>query len=309
MKRKEIKRHGFTLVELLVVISIIAILLAVLMPSLQKARVLARRVVCGSQVRNIFFAMSAYAQTYGCLFPVGNGWAWSDKNCEPYKPSDLKPRDDATFAPYWAIAYVPYGAKKEMFKDAAKKKSYGIGIVDSRTPKYLVVAAGYSDYTINGYACWKDSGKVRLNGTGGGAWPIWKGNNRLDKPVEERKISEFKRPSDMILLHDGYEPVAEFNTGNDNGPGDSYYRPRTAPGVYNPGAQANLWQWRKRDAEDKKFCIGNGVTEHRGGSREYWRHGGSANILWLDGHSSVLKETTGEDVPAEWYTGGLVSEF
>ena len=46
-------KAGFTLIELLVVISIIALLLSVLMPSLNQAKKSAKRVVCGSQLKQI----------------------------------------------------------------------------------------------------------------------------------------------------------------------------------------------------------------------------------------------------------------
>ncbi len=46
-------KKGFTLIELLVVISIIALLLSILMPSLQKAKELARGAVCSSNLHNI----------------------------------------------------------------------------------------------------------------------------------------------------------------------------------------------------------------------------------------------------------------
>jgi prepilin-type N-terminal cleavage/methylation domain-containing protein/prepilin-type processing-associated H-X9-DG protein len=54
-------KKGFTLVELLSTISIVAILYAVLMPCLSKARQQARQAVCASNIRQLFFANSGYA--------------------------------------------------------------------------------------------------------------------------------------------------------------------------------------------------------------------------------------------------------
>lgn len=60
---------AFTLVELLVVISIIAVLIAILLPSLQKARDQARRTVCLSTQRQLLPAAVAYSMDFKDRLP------------------------------------------------------------------------------------------------------------------------------------------------------------------------------------------------------------------------------------------------
>jgi prepilin-type N-terminal cleavage/methylation domain-containing protein len=58
------KKKGFTLIELLVVIAIIAMLLAILMPALNKVKKIAQRVVCGTNLKGLGTAQSVYANDY-----------------------------------------------------------------------------------------------------------------------------------------------------------------------------------------------------------------------------------------------------
>jgi len=62
--------HGFTLVELLVVVSIIALLLAILLPAIQGARAAARRVSCASNLRQVGLSTQMYAQTFDSHLPM-----------------------------------------------------------------------------------------------------------------------------------------------------------------------------------------------------------------------------------------------
>ncbi|HEV7301280.1 MAG TPA: prepilin-type N-terminal cleavage/methylation domain-containing protein [Tepidisphaeraceae bacterium] len=62
---------GFTLVELLVVSGIIALLIAILLPTLSKARAAAQTVVCASNLRQFGLAINLYATRFNGALPWG----------------------------------------------------------------------------------------------------------------------------------------------------------------------------------------------------------------------------------------------
>lgn len=71
-------RRGFTLVELLVVLGLIAMLIALLLPSLTRAREQARLVACASNLRQLTFAWMMYANDHLGLLPGAGTEAWPD---------------------------------------------------------------------------------------------------------------------------------------------------------------------------------------------------------------------------------------
>lgn len=72
------RRTGFTLLELLVSISIIGVLTSLLLPAVQRARESARRVQCASRLRNLGVALSNYSTAH-TRYPAAGYWGGPDK--------------------------------------------------------------------------------------------------------------------------------------------------------------------------------------------------------------------------------------
>lgn len=102
-RRYQISR-GFTLVELLVVISIIAVLLAILMPALSYTKVIARRMKCCANLRQLSMAWKLYLDDHDGQFYQGlnanlnyGGWegykGWLSRPLNPYVSLPLDVND------------------------------------------------------------------------------------------------------------------------------------------------------------------------------------------------------------------------
>ena len=92
-------RRAFTLIELLVVIGIIAILLAILLPTLGRAREFAQRAECGSNLRQLMLAVRQYSVDNDGFIPFPNddqtswqapGWLYDETKGAPLRQDQVK---------------------------------------------------------------------------------------------------------------------------------------------------------------------------------------------------------------------------
>jgi prepilin-type N-terminal cleavage/methylation domain-containing protein/prepilin-type processing-associated H-X9-DG protein len=89
---------GFTLIELLVVIAIIAMLLAILFPSLRSARAIAKRLGCGANLKQIAVAWDMFLSDYDERFYQGANVDWTYGGWNGLLNND-KPDDEIPFRP------------------------------------------------------------------------------------------------------------------------------------------------------------------------------------------------------------------
>lgn len=113
--------------------------------------------------------------------------------------------------------------------------------------------------------------------------------------VSNRKTSKIRRPGEMIVLQDHFEQKLDNN-------GDMMHINSKFNENY------NLPQWRHHDKYPDALLeiFRHSRSSSTVDSIEPWSPQGTgfSNTLWLDGHVSAIQQTTGQDIPASWYTGG-----
>src|SRR5947199_128500 len=74
------RKRGFTLIELLVVVAIIALLIAILVPSLSKARKMALRSTCAANIKGQMLGVASYMSQFNDKMSDSDqgGWYWDE---------------------------------------------------------------------------------------------------------------------------------------------------------------------------------------------------------------------------------------
>ncbi len=102
-------RRAFTLIELLVVIAIIAILAAILFPVFARAREMARRSTCTSNLRQQGLAIAMYSQDFDEVYPTAN----FNDSYFPYPPQTHQHADGTPI--FLADVLLPYYKSRGIF--------------------------------------------------------------------------------------------------------------------------------------------------------------------------------------------------
>ncbi len=145
------QRAGFTLVELLVVIAIIALLIALLIPAVQKVREAAARSQCTNNLKQLGVAAQAYHDLHGRL-PAAVMMPYAQANNDPLTGGAANP-----FGPNWAVLLLPFIEQGALFTQA-KPASYPGTATTSNLAAYNLAWRSIRGIVLASLLCPSDKG-------------------------------------------------------------------------------------------------------------------------------------------------------
>lgn len=273
------KSKAFTLVELLVVIAVIAILAALLLPALVRARDQARRISCVSNLRQISTASMLYMADYnGGLFHHHAGWVLDDGTQVDTLPTTLAGcagggSGTSLAEKPWVIFFQPY------------LKSRRVAFCPSDlTPRsqFLTTSLDAYDGSIASHTDTPPPGsELALALAGNLAIESYLLNSvfthKSARYAVEGLLNGFATESAVAALHDSELIMfSERNSEALDAPDNDAYGNVVQDDYDTWVGEAALVRWGAGDYADQGWV-------------RYNRHGQSANYTYTDGHTKTLR--------------------
>lgn len=212
------KRAGFTLVELLVVIGIIAVLIAILLPALSRARQNANRAACLSNIQQLSKAFIMYCNDNQGWFPFPAVYGGPSASAIGYgiqaAPSGY-PADWIGWPEDWIVWRnkgpndVVRGAIAQYLGDPTNGKvlicpsddgNRAIGVIKDSIYPY--------SYVLNGYMTSATNSNPHVPGT------VTTPKNNLKYPLDEAyKLSQVQRPADKVMVYEADQSALSDGRG------------------------------------------------------------------------------------------------
>ncbi len=256
--------HAFTLVELLVVITIIGMLIALLLPAVQAAREAARRLACSNHLRQIGIALQGYHAAIG-MFPPGGIEHRARINAATGKPYGAAGRQLA-----WSTFLLPYLEQEGLYRQLDLGKAFDAA--ENAATAAALIPVYVCPSVPDGNCLKQGRGPCQYGGIYG------------------ERITSPNSPPKGVMLYDQAISIAEIPDGT------SFTLIVAEDGDFGDG------QWiNGLNVFDQAYAI-NRAPEFENDIRS--KHPGGANGAFCDGSVHFLSETLDLEILAALCTRG-----